>query len=357
MIEAAIPPQNSEPPLLRTVARRLLQQPFDPPRPLRNGHSMTIFTSIWPRRFELHEWPHETRTFQTEPETQVVAYCHWQPQRHSHPTLILVHGLEGHADRGYMLGTAEKALRTGFNVIRQNVRNCGDTEHLTPTLYHSGLTCDLRALVRELIERDGLRDIFIIGFSMGGNQALKLAGELGEDAPPELRGIVAISPAIDLAACCEAISRPQCRIYEERFLRSLKVRMRRKAQLFPGIFDPDRIDRVRSLREFDDLVTGPFWGFGDSRGYYAQASSRPLLRHVRVPSLLITAQDDPFIPYAPFTDPEIAGNKNLLLLAPRHGGHVGFFARRRSSDSYEDHYWAEARAVEFCRLVAEAGVL
>lgn len=343
-------------PDLSSVADRLAQQPFIPPAGLRSGHAMTIFTGLWPRRFAT-AWPQEARLFQTEPETQVLACCHWQSERRRHPTLLLVHGLEGHAARGYMLGTAEKAWRAGFNVIRQNVRNCGDTEHLTPTLYHSGLTCDLRAIVRELIEVDRLPEIFIGGFSMGGNQALKFAGELGAAAPPELRGIVAISPAIDLAACCDAIARPQCRLYEERFLRSLKARVRRKAQLFPGTLDPDRVNRVRSLREFDDVVTGPGWGFGNADGYYARASSRPLLRQIRVPTLMITAQDDPFIPYASFTDATIAANEHLLLLAPRHGGHVGFMARERGRLQHEDRFWAECRAVEFCGLLSQLRVV
>jgi hypothetical protein len=339
------------------LATRISEQPFQAPALLRNGHAMTMFTNLWPRRFELHRWPHETRVFQTEPETQVVAYCHWQADRKSHPTLILVHGLEGHAERGYMLGAAEKALRAGFNVIRQNVRNCGETEHLTPTLYHSGLTCDLRAIISELSEHDGLPEIFITGFSMGGNQALKLAAELGAAAPPQLRGIVAVSPPIDLAACCDAIARRQCRIYQERFLRSLKARVRRKAQLFPGIIDPDKVDRVRSLREFDDLVTGPSWGFGDANGYYRHASSLPLLGQIRVPALIITAQDDPFIPFAPFTDPAIEANPYLLLLAPRHGGHVGFYASNAKTNSPADRFWAEARAVGFCRLLSQTSAL
>lgn len=356
MIEAGIPSPYSDHQSLHNISGHLSRRPFEAPRALRNGHAMTIFTNLWPRRFAV-AWPQEARLFQTEPDTQVLAFCHWQAERRQHPTLLLVHGLEGHAERGYMLGTAEKAWRAGFNVIRQNVRNCGDTEHLTPTLYHSGLTNDLRAIVRELIEADQLPELFIAGFSMGGNQALKFAGEFGAAAPPQLRGVVAISPAIDLAACCDAIARPQCRLYEERFLRSLKVRVRRKAQLFPGTLDPDRVDRVRSLREFDDVVTGPFWGFGNSDGYYARASSRPLLRQIRVPTLMITAQDDPFIPYEPFTDAEIAASEHLLLLAPRHGGHVGFFARQRGSQQHEDRFWAEARAVEFCRLLSQFCVI
>ncbi len=344
-------------PVIKQAASRLAAHPFEAPFGLRNGHAMTIIGSQWPRRISLQSWPGEARYFRTDLETQVLAHCHWQSNRQARPTIIIVHGLEGSADRPYVTGTAEKALRAGFNVIRQNVRNCGDTEHLTPTLYHSGLTSDLRAMICELIERDGLEQIFVIGFSMGGNQTLKLAGEFGDDAPPQLRGVAAISPAIDLGECSDAIARPPCKIYELRFLRSLKATMRRKAELFPGSCDPNRIDRVRSLREFDDVVTGPCWGFGDADGYYANASSRPLLKRIRVPALLIISQDDPFIPFAPFTDPAMAANPHLWLLAPDHGGHVGFMARQSETARKDDRYWAECRAVEFCRMVSETSML
>ena len=357
MLEISRDSSSAINPVINQAARRLATRPFEASFGMRNGHAMTILSSQWPRRISLQEWPGEARYFRTEPDTQVLAHCHWQKDHQSRPTIIIVHGLEGSADRHYVTGTAEKALRAGFNVIRQNVRNCGDTEHLTPTLYHSGLTIDLKAILGELIERDRLEQIFIIGFSMGGNQTLKLAGEFGDDAPSQLRGVAAVSPAIDLGACSDAIARPQCKIYERRFLRSLKATMQRKAKLFPGSCDPERIDRVRSLREFDDVVTGPFWGFGDANGYYSNASSLPFLKRIRIPALMMTAKDDPFIPYEPFTDPTVAANPNLLLLAPDHGGHVGFMASKSETARRDDRYWAECRAVEFCQMVSETSVL
>ncbi|MFN0122761.1 MAG: YheT family hydrolase [Blastocatellia bacterium] len=337
--------------MMRAVADRLAARPFVAPRWLRNGHAMTIVASQWPRTFNL-SIPGERRVFQTEPDTQVVTFCHWQPDRHRHPTVLVTHGLEGHAERAYVLGTTEKALRAGFNVVRQNVRNCGGTIHLTPTLYHSGLITDLRAITTELIERDGLGEIYLIGYSMGGNQSLKFAAALGAAAPPQLAGVAAISPAIDLAACCDAISRPDCFIYEYRFVRSLKKTMLAKNQVFPGMCDPERVGRIRTLREFDDVVTGPSWGFGDSNGYYRNASSRPHLGRIRVPALLLTAQDDPFIPYESFLDPLLAANPWLIVEAPAHGGHTGFMATRESMHTEPDAYWAESQAVEFCRLIS-----
>ena len=315
--------------------------PFLPPRLLRNAHAMTMFAALYARQFALP--PAERREFKTTPDTTIVAYCHWQAERRKHRTAILIHGLEGDAERHYMLGTTEKALRAGFNVVRMNVRNCGGTEHLTPTLYHSGWTADLRALLLELIGHDQLPAIFLIGFSMGANQSLKLAGELGEAAPPQLKGIAAISPPIDLELCSIAIRETRNIIYDRRFLKSLKLRMQRKSQLFPGVCDLEKLARARKLWDFDEVVTAPHFGFRDARDYYRQASSLPYLSRIRVPTLIIQAQDDPFIPFTPFA--ELPKLEHVAVLAPPHGGHVGFWQPRRNGG---DNYWAEQVAVDYC---------
>ena len=160
--------------------------------------------------------------------------CHWQEEPRKHPTLVLLHGLEGSSESGYMRGCAEKASAAGFNVVRLNQRNCGGTEHLTPTLYHSGRSADFRAVLLELIERDRLPAIFFAGYSMGGNLVLKMAGELGESAPEELRGIVAVAPCFDLAACADALGEARNFVYSRHFVWKLKGRMRRKARMFAG---------------------------------------------------------------------------------------------------------------------------
>jgi len=316
-------------------------QPFAPPIFLQNGHAMTILAALYNRRFTLP--PAEKREIQTDPETTIITFCHWQAERRQHRTLLLIHGLEGSADRHYMLGAAEKAWHAGFNVVRMNVRNCGGTEHLTPTLYHSGFTSDLRFLLFELIEKDRLPDICLIGFSMGGNHSLKLAGELGGNAPSQLKGICAISPPIDLELCSNAIREPRNFIYDRRFLKSLKASLQVKSRLYPGIVDLEQLARVRHLWDFDEVVTAPHFGFRDARDYYAQASSGPYLARIQVPALIIHAQDDPFIPFTPFA--QLPQSEFVSLLAPRYGGHVGFWQARRNG---ADHYWAEQAAVDFC---------
>src|SRR5690349_21381003 len=234
-------------PSLEPIVRQLFERPFVPPAALRNGHAMTIVGSKRPRNFSILRHMPERREFQTETHTRVVAYCHWQPDRLRRPTVLIIHGLEGSADASYVLGTASKAFAAGFNVLRYNVRGCGGTPHLSPALYHSGLTVDLHHVMRELIARDGLSQLFLIGFSMGGNQALKLAGELGNGTPEQFRGVCAVSPPIDLEACSRAIARRENWIYEIRFLLSLRKTMRKKDKLFPGLYDLGRLGGVKHL--------------------------------------------------------------------------------------------------------------
>ena len=216
-----------------------VMQEFKPHPLLRNPHAMTIAANFWRRRAPL--LPRSvTRWFETEPGTKVRAECHWQVDPAWRPTLVILHGLEGSCDSGYIRGTAEKAWVAGFNVVRLNQRNCGGTEKMSNTLYHSGLSNDVLAVVTELIEQDGAREVFAAGFSMGGNLVLKMAGELGPDAPDELRAVVAVAPALDLAACADALAEPRNFIYERHFVKRLKKRMRLKASLFPELFQIGR---------------------------------------------------------------------------------------------------------------------
>lgn len=337
-------------PLFQPFAARVAARPFVAPRPLRNPHAMTILGSKRPRQFALRAQPVEWREFRTEPHTTVVAYCHWQARRLEAPTLLVIHGLEGSAEANYVLGVADKAFAAGFNVLRFNVRNCGGTLHLTPTLYHSGLTTDLHHVTRELIEQDGLPEVYLVGFSMGGNQSLKFAGELGAAAPTQLRGIVAISPPIDLEQCSRAIMRRENVIYELRFLLSLRRTMREKARLFPGVYDVRPLKTIKHLWDWDEAYQHHN-GFDGALGYYRSASALPHLPNIRVPTLIITAQDDPFIPYASFLDERLSANPNVHLVDTPHGGHVAFCG---SPQPDEDRAWAENRAVEFCHLIGKA---
>lgn len=321
---------------------------FVPHRLLRNRHLMTIASAFVRRRFPRLS-PPQPRLFNVEPGTQLSGQCHWHAQPRQHPTLLLVHGLEGSSDSAYILGCAEKGWTAGFNVVRLNQRNCGGTERLTSTLYHSGRSDDFRAVVMELVEHDELPEIFAAGFSMGGNLVLKMAGDFGDSAPEQFRGIVAINPALDLASCADALAAPRNFIYNRHFVRRLKRSMRYKAALFPDIYVTDgtarNLRRVRSVREFDEKITAPFCGFGGADDYYARSSAMRVIAAIRRPTLILTAQDDPFVPFSSFEIAAIRENPNVRLVAPRHGGHCSFI----SQEDGLERFWAEARLVEFCK--------
>ncbi|HYU79035.1 MAG TPA: alpha/beta fold hydrolase [Vicinamibacterales bacterium] len=306
------------------------------------GHRMTLYAWARPRRFpELP--PAGARYFDVASDARVLAHCHWQQEPAAHATLIVLHGLEGSSEAHYMRGMAAKAWARGFNVVRLNQRNCGGTEHLSKGLYHSGLTADPLVVLRELIDRDGLRRVAIAGYSLGGNLALKLAGELGGDAPVQLEAVCAVSPVLELEACVRAIERPRNFVYQWNFVRNLKRRLRRKARAFPGDWDLKPLGRIRTIRAFDDWYTAPHHGFADAADYYHRASAMRVIDRIRIPALIITAGDDPFVPVEPFKDPRIVRNPHITTIVTTHGGHCGFVAEANGYDGY----WAERRILEF----------
>jgi len=320
---------------------------FVPRRRLRNGHLQTLVGNFMKRTNLLPAG--EQRLFQVEENVQILCDCHWQPERESRLTLIILHGLEGSIDSNYVIGTGSKAWVLGWNVVRMNVRNCGGTEHLSATLYNSGLSGDVRAIALTLIEQEKLEHIALAGFSMGGNLVLKAAGEWGEATPSQLRGVVGISPAVDLAASADLLHHPKNRIYEWKFLMGLRSRMKRKAELFPGKFDPLVKGAYRSIRDFDDKITAPHFGYAGAQDYYTRASSAQFADRISVPTLVIHSNDDPFIVMLPETKAKFRSNPHVTFIETEHGGHCAFVAEPNGYDGR----WAERRAIEFLKYVME----
>jgi predicted alpha/beta-fold hydrolase len=343
--------ENAQAGALASIARTLLEKPFVPHPLFKGGHGQTLAGYVWPRRYRLKEQSRdETRLFEVEPEVHILAHCRWQPEKAKAPTMLLLHGLEGSTESVYILGTAAKAHRAGFNVVRVNLRTCGNTEHLTPTIYHSGMTGDILQVIRELVELDRLTEIYLVGFSMSGNMALRLAGEEEKNLPPALKALCAISPSVDLVAAAHTIARRSNWIYQQSFMRSLRSRMRRKKRLFPELYDIRDLHRVRTIRQFDERFTARHGGYRDADDYYARTSSVGVIPFIKRPALIIHAQDDPFIPFEPLRGLSLTQNPYVILLAPESGGHVGFVAAEAKG---EDRFWAENRIVEFCQLVRE----
>jgi predicted alpha/beta-fold hydrolase len=318
-------------------------EPFLPRRFLRGGHAQTIAGNFLPRR-NLLPAPEE-QLFSVEPDVQVLCRCHWQPQRETAMTVVIVHGLEGSSESQYVIGTGSKAWAAGMNVVRMNMRNCGNTEHLGPTLYNSSMSGDVGAVARALIADDRLVKLAFVGYSMGGNLVLKMLGEWGREAPPQVKAGVGVSPAMDLAPSADALHHPANRVYEWKFLRGLRARVLRKAVLYPDLYPVDTryVQTMRSLRDFDDRVTARFSGFRDADDYYARAASANVLDRIAVPTLVLHADDDPFIRVLPATREKLLRNPHITYVETEHGGHCAFLA---DANGY-DGRWAERQAIAF----------
>ncbi len=306
---------------------------------------MTLYSWGNPRYFPQLPKP-SRRYFDVARATRVVADCHWQPEPWTHATLIALHGLNGSSDAHYMKGLAAKAFARGMNVVRLNQRNCGDTEHLSEGLFHSGLTADAAHVVDELTRVDGLPAIGVAGYSLGGNLALKLAGEYGAHAPKGFLGVAAVSPIIEISECTRALERKGNGVYQWNFVRDLKRRMRRKGECHPGLFDLSKLNAITTVREFDETYTAPYFGFRNAEDYYHRASAMRIIDRIQLPALVITSADDPFVPSDPFRTAAVTGNPHLDVRISAHGGHCGFVGPSSPND---DGYWAENQIVAFFR--------
>jgi predicted alpha/beta-fold hydrolase len=314
---------------------------FHPRRPFIGGHLQTIAGNFLPRRNLLP--PPQERLFTVEPEIQVLCHCHWQAERARRMTVVIVHGLEGSSESQYVIGTGGKAWLAGMNVVRVNMRNCGGTEHLGPTLYNSGMSGDVGAIAQSLIAEDGLEKLALVGYSMGGNLVLKLLGEWGAAAPPEVKVGVGVSPAMDLAASADALHKRFNRVYEWKFLLALRRRMLRKAALYPERYDVRYLRGLRSLRDFDDQITARYCGFRDAQDYYTRAAAARVVERIAVPTLVLHAVDDPFIRVLPETREKLQRNPHVTYIETAHGGHCAFLA---AANGY-DGRWAERQAIAF----------
>lgn len=325
---------------------------FVPRRGLSNGHLQTIVGNFLPRPPLQIETTAEEIEVDPLDGSRVLCHCHWQPEqdRANRLTVVLVHGLEGSSSSRYIQGVAARAWAAGFNVVRMNMRNCCDTEKLTPTLYHSGLSGDVGAVINYFAARFGLKSVALVGYSMGGNLVLKLAGEWG--TRPPLVAVATVCPAIDLAPGSDALHEPANRIYEYHFLRGLIRRYRRKAALHPGRYLADVQGPVRSLREFDDKIVARYCGFRDADDYYYRAAAARVVHRIVVSTLVLVAKDDPFIRLLPETRARLQANPHISFVETDHGGHCAFLSR----DSGDEIHWAEATLIRYLQSVIGAQV-
>lgn len=323
---------------------------FKPKRGLSNGHLQTIVGNFLPRPIFNLPSIAETVEVDSSDGSRVLCHCDWhlEPGHADRLTVVLIHGLEGSSDSQYIKGLGMRAWAAGFNVIRMNMRNCGGTDELTPTLYHSGLSGDVGVVVSHFARRLNLHRFALVGYSMGGNLALKLAGEWGKQ--PLLSAVAAVCPAIDLAAGADALHEPMNRGYEWRFLRGLKRRYARKAELFPRQYiPPAEIGPINTIRQFDNKIVARYCGFRDADDYYFRAASARVVENIAVPTLILQANDDPFIRLFPETRLKLLSNSNITFVETRHGGHCAYLSR----DGGDEIHWAEAAVIRYLSEVNE----
>lgn len=311
--------------------------PFEPL--FRNPHLATLAGNFWSRPASEDRWPAEAVVYETEPSVRVLVRSQ-KPTGPPKGDLILVHGLEGSSESGYARSMVHAALERGWATHRFNMRGCGNTEELTISGYHAGQTTDLLQVIRDHRSKSA-RPIFLIGYSLGGNVSLKLAGELGDDAKALLTGVCSVSAPIDLATCVETLALPKNFIYENRFLDRLKARIRRRHLQAPEMYTLEHLPKIRTIEDFDDHYTARLFGFGTAANYFRTQSSNQFLEHIRVPTLLIQAKDDPLIPFSTYNHPAFEKNPNLTLVTPEHGGHLGFLSRRKP------RFWLDQTLLEW----------
>ncbi len=299
--------------------------PFEPF--FKNPHLSTLAGNFWQRPKVDERWPVQAVLYRTEPDVEVLVHAQ-RPNGPPRGEIILVHGLEGSSAAGYARSMCYAALEAGYATHRFNMRSCGGTENLALSNYHSGQTSDLLHVLRE---RRGKSDlpIYLVGFSLGGNVVLKLTGELGDEARELVSGVCAVSTPIDLKACSKALGKPGNMLYEQSFLSRLRERIRVRNKQAPEIYSLEPLKKVRTIYDFDDLYTGPLFGFGNADNYYETQSAKQFLGRIRVPALVVQAKDDPLIPFSVYDHPAFRENPCLTLVAVEHGGHLGFIARRQ----------------------------
>ena len=281
-----------------------------------NPDVLTVLGNYWPRKYDWGPFPVESRLIRTAPDVEVLVQTQ-RPLVSPRGELVLLHGLEGSGESGYMLSLSHRALHSGFAVHRFHMRTCGGTERLCNTLYHAGLTSDLLIFLQQEPHHEKL---FLIGFSLGGNVALKAAGETGTSL---LSGVVSVNTPIDLAACSRCIQTPRNRMYQDRFAGRMKDRLLRT-----GRYVKSDLQGCRTVWDIDDKITAPSFGFRNAAHYYETQSALRFVPHIEVPVLMIAAQDDPLVPFDSYHDPVLAANPRIQLVAPRHGGHLGFLSRK-----------------------------
>lgn len=305
---------------------------------LPGGHVQTIYPALF------RKVPHVTAEIERL-ELADGDFIDLEWARTGQPRLaILSHGLEAFAGTEYIQGMAAALVHHGWDVLAWTFRGCGLEPNRLLRMYHSGATEDLDAVVSHAIGSHPATSIDLIGFSLGGNLTLKYLGENPGKLPPRIRRAVTFSVPCDLACSSRTLAKWSNKIYMERFLIKMKAKIRMKKRMFPEPLDLTGLGRIRTFQEFDDRFTAPIHGFRDAADYWAKNSCRQFLPQIILPTLLVNAQNDPFLGADCYPRDEAAASEAFHFESPKSGGHVGFTPRGGGTE-----YWSESRAIQFLR--------
>jgi len=315
----------------------LPQKQYDPPFLFENGHVQTIFPVLF-RKVEAVQYERERITTVDNDFLDL----DWSLKGHGR-LAIISHGLEGCTHRAYVKGMVKAVNDGGWDALAWNYRSCSGEPNRLLRSYHNGITDDLAFVIDHAKRKDLYKEIVLIGFSLGGNLTLLHLGK--ENPDPIVKKAAVFSVPCDLKESARVLAKPVNRLYMKRFLVMLHQKIKAKMKLMPDLINDQGYERIKNFKAFDDRYTAPIHGFKNAEDYWEKCSSKPYLPLIRIPTLIINAENDPFLPKACFPHKEARDNKNLTLLTPESGGHVGFVSFNR-----QNLYWSEKQAVEFLNM-------
>ncbi|GMN09688.1 alpha/beta fold hydrolase [Croceitalea sp. MTPC9] len=317
----------------------LVPSSYKPPFPFRNGHFSTIYSGVFRKVHGLVQ----KRERVTLSDGDFLDLDWSESKTPTKKVVILLHGLEGNAQRHYITGSAKKFNQNSFDACAVNFRGCSGEQNRLFKSYHSGATGDLIEVIEHILNNKSYLEIYIMGFSLGGNLALKYLGE-GNKIPQQLKGVVGVSVPCSLKSASDELLKSKNAIYSKRFKKHLLAKLYQKQQHYPDKISIEEIKSIATLKDFDDVYTSRAHGFVDAYGYYQKCSCKQFLNKITVPGLILNAKNDSFLGNDCYPYDEALENPNLHLEVPDFGGHVGFWGRKNIS-------YAEKRGVEFLNTV------